>query len=140
MNVLILCTGNSCRSQMAEGIGNHFFNNGIKFYSAGIEKHGLNKYAMKVLEEIEIDTSVLYSKLTDEIENIDFDLVITVCDNAKEACPVYPGKKLIHKNFKDPSRFSIDEMNEEELLKKYRKTRDEIKDFLLNLEELKNFS
>jgi arsenate reductase len=89
-NILILCTGNSCRSQIAHGFLNHFTDNSFSIYSAGIEKHGLNKNAVKSMADIGIDISHHNSNLIDEYKDEKFDFIITVCDNANETCPVLP--------------------------------------------------
>lgn len=105
-NVLILCTGNSCRSIMAEALINHDLGDecDIKAYSAGVSAKGeVNPNALRVLKEAGIDTFGLASKNLDAVQNISFDLVVTVCDNAKESCPIFPGRaKVIHVGFADP--------------------------------------
>ena len=107
LKVLFLCTGNSCRSQMAEGLARHLKSDQIDAYSAGIETHGLNPYAVKVMAEIGIDISGQYSKLLDDVMNIDFDYVITVCGHASDNCPHFPGKaKVIHVGFDDPPKLA----------------------------------
>ena len=105
-NILILCTGNSCRSQIAHGYLDHLTNNSVSVFSAGIEKHGLNKNAVRCMAEIGVNISDYNSNHIDEYINENFDFIITVCDNAKETCPVLPmsNAKEIHKNFKDPSK------------------------------------
>ena len=104
--ILILCTGNSCRSQIAHGYLDHLTNNSVLVFSAGIEKHGLNKNAVRCMAEIGVNISDYNSNHIDEYINEKFDFIITVCDNAKETCPVLPisNAKKIHKNFKDPSK------------------------------------
>ena len=105
--VLILCTGNSCRSQMAHGIFNKMASENSRFWSAGVETHGLNPKAVKYLLERGIDISDHTSNLVTEYQDIEFDYVITVCDNAKERCPYFPSKAVkIHQNFTDPSKVS----------------------------------
>ncbi len=106
--VLILCTGNSCRSQIAHGFLNHLTDNSISVFSAGVEKHGINKNAVKCMAEIGIDISYHNSNLIDEYLNEKFDFIITVCDNANEICPVILNSdvKKIHKNFTDPSKLN----------------------------------
>ncbi|HDQ16089.1 MAG TPA: arsenate reductase ArsC, partial [Bacteroidetes bacterium] len=103
-SVLFLCTHNSCRSQIAEGLLNNIFGTHYKAYSAGIEKTSVNPYALEVMKEIGIDISKQYSKSIEEFHGCNFDFVVTVCDNAKESCPFFPGKNIIHKSFKDPSK------------------------------------
>ncbi|MCM8537943.1 MAG: arsenate reductase ArsC [Lentisphaeraceae bacterium] len=124
--VLFLCTGNSCRSQMAEGIARKLYSEKISIYSAGIEKHGMNPYAMKVMEEMGIDISGQSSKTLDET-GVDFDCVVTVCDHANESCPEFSGKtQVIHFPFPDPPKLAKDKNSEEDKLTCYRSVRDEI--------------
>ena len=127
-NILILCTGNSCRSQIAHGFLNHFTDNSFSIFSAGIEKHGLNKNAVKSMADIGIDISHHTSNLIDEYKDEKFDFIITVCDNANETCPVLPNSngKKIHKNFTDPSKLKG---TEDEIKAAFRKTRAEIKEY-----------
>lgn len=131
--ILFLCTGNSCRSQMAEGFCNHFHSTLFECFSAGTQKHGMNERAIKVMKEIGIDLSLHYSKKTDELPTKNFDFVITVCDNAKEACPYFPGGKIIHIGFSDPPALTRQMKDEEEILKIYRTVRDEISLAIKNL-------
>lgn len=140
LKVLFLCTGNSCRSQMAEGWCQHLKGDVIEPYSAGIEAHGLNPNAVKVMAEAGVDISGHHSKHLDELIGIDFDYVVTVCDNAYESCPVFAGKtKVVHVGFDDPPRLAKQAKTEEEALNVYRRVRDEIKSFVENLPEyLKN--
>lgn len=139
LKILFLCTGNSCRSQMAEGWTRHLKGNEFEVYSAGIEKHGLNPYAVKVMKESGVDISEQYSKLLSELKNIEFDFVITVCDHANENCPVFPAKsKIIHVGFDDPPRLAEEVKTEEEKLNCYRKVRDEIYKFVLQLPDKLN--
>ena len=101
--ILVLCTGNSCRSQMAEGWLRHFANGRAEIYSAGVETHGVNPKAIQVMKEAGIDISHHTSNNMEEYISMDFDYVITVCDNAKERCPYFPGKaQKFHNNFPDP--------------------------------------
>ena len=126
MRILILCTGNSCRSQMAEGIMRNF-NPQMEVFSAGTRpEKQVNKYAIKVMSEIGIDISQHYPKLVDNFISQSFDYVITVCDNAKEDCPVFIGKvgKRVHIGFEDPADAKG---SEEEIISVYRKIRDQIK-------------
>lgn len=130
MNILVLCTGNSCRSQMAQGWLKHIFPNN-KVYSAGVEKHGINPYAVEVMSEVGIDISKNTSNLVEEYKHISFDFVLTVCDHAKESCPVFFGNcRVEHHNFKDPSK-SNGKLNTN--LEDYRFTRDEIRVFCESL-------
>ena len=136
LKILFLCTGNSCRSQMAEGWARYLKGDYIEPYSAGIEAHGLNPIAVKVMAEEGVDISNHKSKTIDEVKNIKFDYVITVCDNAHESCPVFQGKaKVIHAGFDDPPRLARNAKTEEEALGYYRKIRDEIKYFFETLPE-----
>ncbi len=134
IKILFLCTGNSCRSQMAQGWARHLKGDCIEPYSAGIETHGLNSIAVKVMAEAGVDISSYYSKHLDELQGIEFDYVITVCDSAHESCPIFPGKtKVIHVGFDDPPRLAKEAENEEEALNIYRRVRDEIKAFVEKL-------
>ena len=122
--VLILCTGNSCRSQIAEGYLQKFAKGKAQIYSAGIETHGLNPRAIVVMKEVGIDISHYTSNNIDEYKNIDFDYIITVCDNAKEKCPFFPSTaKQLHQNFPDPAKAKG---TEEEILNEFRKARNSI--------------
>jgi len=132
--ILFLCTGNSCRSQMAEGWTNKLYSNMFEAYSAGVKKSSLNPYAVKVMKESFVDIKDHKSKHVNELSNINFDYVITVCDNAKETCPVFNGEcKVLHKSFDDPPALTKDIENEEEKLKVYRRVRDEIYQFIKSL-------
>jgi len=137
--VLFLCTGNSCRSQMAEGLCRHLKYAGIQCFSAGIQKHGLNHLAVKAMDEIGIDISDHFSKTVDEIDEKDFDYVVTICGHAKENCPYFPAKTaIIHRGFDDPPRLAENAATEEEALVHYRRVRDEIRDFVMKLPEALN--
>jgi arsenate reductase len=128
LKVLFLCTGNSCRSQMAEGWARHLKGDTIEPYSAGIEVHGLNPDAVKVMAEAGVDISHHRSKHLDEVRDIPFDYVVTVCDHAHEHCPLFPGKaKVVHIAFDDPPRLAKEARSEEEALSIYRRVRDEIR-------------
>jgi len=135
--ILFLCTGNSCRSQMAEGWGRHLYPDRYEFFSAGIEKHGLNPLAVKVMSEAGVDISGQRSKLLSELAGITFAYVITVCDHAHEQCPLFAGKAIrLHQEFPDPPRLAqaaIAAGNEEEALGHYRAVRDAIREYLLSL-------
>ncbi len=125
--ILVLCTGNSCRSQIAEGYLKHFAKDKAEVYSAGIETHGVNPKAIVVMNEDGINISDHTSNNISEYRNIDFDYVITVCDNAREQCPVFPSTaKQFHHDFPDPAK-AIG--TEEEIMQKFRNVRDEIKKF-----------
>lgn len=135
-SILFLCTGNSCRSQIAEGLCRHFRGDLFDVYSAGIKKHGLNPRAVKVMQEIGIDISSHYSKTLDELGEQNLDYVITVCGHANETCPVFIGTaKKIHHGFDDPPALAADAKTEEEALAHFRRVRDEIKDYVLTLPE-----
>ncbi|WP_415328668.1 arsenate reductase ArsC [Chryseobacterium sp. MMS23-Vi53] len=128
--ILVLCTGNSCRSQIAEGYLRYFAQEKAEIYSAGIETHGVNPKAIATMKEDGIDISNHTSNNIDEYRNIDFDFVITVCDNAKENCPYFPTKaKIFHHNFQDPAKAAG---MEEEINKTFGKVRDEIKNYCEN--------
>ena len=136
IKVLFLCTGNSCRSQMAEGWARHLKSDVLEAYSAGLETHGLNPNAVKVMAEAGVDISGQRSKHLDEFKDVAFDYVITVCDNAHESCPLFPGKtKVVHVGFDDPPRLAQEVKTEEEALAHYRRVRDEIHDFVMQLPE-----
>jgi arsenate reductase len=123
--ILVLCTGNSCRSQIAHGYLNYFAANKAQVYSAGIETHGVNPKAIAIMKEDGIDISHHTSNNVDEYKNIDFDFVITVCDNAKENCPYFPTKaKKIHQNFPDPAKATG---TEEQIMNEFRRVREMIK-------------
>lgn len=130
-NILILCTGNSCRSQIAHGFLEDFTNNtAVKVFSAGVETHGVNPKAIAIMQEIGIDISKNTSNNIDEYFDIDFDFIITVCDNAKERCPFFPSKALkLHYNFPDPAK-AIG--TENEILNEFRLVREMIKNYCEN--------
>ena len=136
IRILFLCTGNSCRSQMAEGWARHLKADAIEPYSAGIETHGLNPNAVRVMEEVGVDISRHRSKHVREFEGVGFDYVITVCGHANENCPVFPGKaSIIHMGFDDPPKLAAEAQTEEEALGHYRRVREEIKVFVQSLPE-----
>ena len=135
--VLFLCTGNSCRSQMAEGWARALVGERIDAVSAGVETHGLNPNAVKVMAEAGVDISGHRSTHVDEFKDAHFDVVITVCDNARESCPVFPGEtKKIHVGFDDPPALAKEAKTEEEALGHYRRVRDEIRAFVETLPAL----
>ena len=134
LKILFLCTGNSCRSQMAEGWGRHLKGDVIDFYSAGIETHGLNPDAVKVMAEAGVDISAQRSQLIDEFKDVPLDYVITVCGHADENCPIFPGRTtVVHHGFDDPPKLARDAATEEEALAHYRRVRDEIRIFVASL-------
>ncbi len=134
LKVLFLCTGNSCRSQMAEGWARHLKGDAIDAYSAGIETHGLNPHAVQVMAEAGVDISDHRSKHLDEVKHIPFDYVMTVCDHAHESCPLFPGRTtVVHVGFDDPPRLAKAAKSEQEALDCYRRVRDEIRTFVETL-------
>lgn len=135
LKVLFLCTGNSCRSQMAEGWAKHLKSDRIEAYSAGIEPHGMNQLAVKVMKEAGVDIFGHRSKHVDELKGVPFDYVVTVCDHANETCPLFPGKtRIIHVGFDDPPRLAKEAKSEEEAIGHYQRVRDEIRHFIENIE------
>jgi arsenate reductase len=136
LNILFLCTGNSCRSQMAEGWCHHFHNQRYNSYSAGIETHGLNPWALKVMEEQGLDISHHQSQTLEDLGDIKFDYVFTVCGHAHEHCPIFQGQaKIIHMGFDDPPKLAAGLTEESEILPIYRRVRDHIKESISNLEK-----
>ena len=136
MKVLILCTGNSCRSQMAEGWTRALKGDRIDAFSAGIETHGLNPRVVRVMAEAGVEISGHRSKTVADLPTRNFDYVVTVCDHAHESCPLFPGKtKVVHAGFDDPPRLAQEAQTEEEALAHYRRVRDEIKAFVETLPE-----
>jgi arsenate reductase (thioredoxin) len=138
LNILFLCTGNSCRSQMAEGWARCLKADVINAYSAGIETHGLNPNAVKVMAEAKVDISGHKSENVKDLLQIPFDYVVTVCGHANENCPIFPGKaKIVHVGFDDPPALArtlaADGASEEAQLDCYRRVRDEIKAFVETL-------
>jgi arsenate reductase (thioredoxin) len=128
--VLVLCTGNSCRSQIADGYLKHFAKENAEIYSAGIETHGVNPKAIATMAADGIDISNHTSNNVEEYTNIDFDYVITVCDNAKESCPYFPTKAVkLHYNFPDPAKA---QGTEEEVKAEFESVRNMIKSYCAN--------
>jgi arsenate reductase len=134
LRVLFLCTGNSCRSQMAEGWAKALKSQEIEAYSAGTEPHGMNRLAVAVMAEAGVDISKNKSKRPEEI-GVAFDVVVTVCDAAHEACPIFPGARVVHVGFDDPPRLAKDAKNDAEALPHYRRVRDEIRAFVQTIPE-----
>lgn len=131
--ILFLCTGNACRSQMAEGWARHLKSDVIEAYSAGVWPAGLSSRAIKVMAEAEVDISSHKSQHIDEFLDIEFDYVVTLCDNAREQCPIFArGAKHVHRSFKDPVMM---EGTDDQIIAAFRKTRDEIKAFVETLPE-----
>ncbi len=136
LKVLFLCTGTSCRSQMAEGWAEKLKADSIEPYSAGIETHGMNPRAVAVMQEAGVDISGHSSKHFSDLKEIQFDYVVTVCDSARESCPIFPGNaKVVHRSFQDPPQLAKNSKTEEAALAHYRKVRDEIKAFIESLPE-----
>ncbi len=136
LKVLFLCTGNSCRSQMAEGWAKFLKSDTITAWSAGVETHGLNQRAVQVMAEAGVDLSKHKSELLDDLMHIPFDAVVTVCGNAHERCPVFPGQtRVVHHGFDDPPGLAQGIDDEEQVLGIYRRVRDEIKAFVDRLPE-----
>ena len=136
LKVLFLCTGNSCRSQMAEGWARHLKSERVEAYSAGIETHGLNPRAVKVMAESGVDISAQRSKDVDELKDVEFDYVVTVCSRARESCPVFAGSaRVVHMGFDDPPALAEQAKSEEEVLACYSRVRDEIRAFVEQLPE-----
>ena len=128
--ILFLCTHNSCRSQMAEGLANHFLGDRFQAFSAGTEATSVHPLAIKVLTELGIDVSGQYSKTMDEFEGEVFDHVVTLCGDANEKCPLFfGGVQRVHKGFDDPSRLAG---GTDDVVPKFRQVRDEIKEWLMN--------
>jgi arsenate reductase len=136
VKVLFLCTGNACRSQMAEGWARHLKADVIEPYSAGIELGALDPRAVRVMAEAGVDIAGQRAKHVDEVKDVQFDYVVTVCDHARELCPRFPGRaRLVHASFDDPPRLARDAKTEEEALAHYRRVRDEIREFVSALPE-----
>ena len=136
LRVLFLCTGNSCRSQMAEGWARRLKGDVIEPHSAGVEARGLDPRAVRVMAEAGVDISGQRSKLAGELLGMDLDWVVTVCDDARERCPVLPGRaKTAHVGFDDPPRLAAGAASEQDALAHYRRVRDEIRAFVQTLPE-----
>jgi len=137
IKVLFLCTGNSCRSQMAEGWARLLRGDLVEAYSAGIECHGMNPNAVMVMAEAGVDISNQHSKLVEELSGVDFDYIVTVCGHAHEHCPVFGGHaKVVHVGFDDPPALAKNAATSEEALRHYRRVRDEIHDFVSRLPDV----
>lgn len=134
INILFLCTGNACRSQMAEGWARHLKTDDLAVWSAGVAPHGLDPRAVKVMAETGVDIAGHTSKHLDTLSDVSFDYVVTVCDNAAESCPVFPGKvSKLHRSFQDPPALAKGADSEEQALDHYRRVRDEIRSFIETL-------
>ena len=136
LKVLFLCTGNSCRSQMAEGWARALKADVIEAYSAGVSPHGMNPRAIRVMGEAGVDIAGQSSKHVDALKSVPFDFVVTVCGHADEACPAFAGKtRRVHVGFDDPPKLAVGALSEDEALGHYRRVRDEIREFVLRLPE-----
>ena len=134
VKTLFLCTGNSCRSQLAEGWARALKADSIEGYSAGVAPHGIDPRAIQVMAEAGVDIAGQRSKHVRELMDVPFDYVVTVCDSAAESCPVFPGAvKRVHRSFGDPPRLARASRSDEEALEHYRRVRDEIRDFVASL-------
>lgn len=141
LHILFLCTGNSCRSQMAEGWARALKSDVLQAYSAGIETHGLNPYAVRAMSEAGVDISAHQSTNVADFSDTEFDYVITVCGHADEHCPVFSGDAVvIHKGFDDPPKLAADAKTDEERMVHYRRVRDEIRAFVETLPESLQFN
>ena len=136
IRVLFLCTGNSCRSQMAEGWARALKADAIEPASAGTKAQGLNPLAVRVMAEAGVDIAGQHSKTVDAMEGAVFDVVVTVCDHARETCPTFPGRaRVVHRGFDDPPALAQEAATEEEALDHYRRVREEIRAFVETLPE-----
>ena len=136
LKILFLCTGNSCRSQMAEGWARALKADLIEPYSAGIETHGLNPYAVRAMQEAGVDISEQQSTNVADFADIEFDYVVTVCGHADEHCPVFSGNAVVtHQGFDDPPKLAADAVTEEQKMAPYRRVRDEIRAYVETLPE-----
>lgn len=131
--VLFLCTGNSCRSQMAEGWARHLLPDRLAAYSAGTKPQGLNSLAVRAMQEAGVNISRYTSKSLDELRDIRFDYIVTVCDSARESCPVVPARVAIHQSFDDPPYLARLETSDDAAMPHYRRVRDEIRTFIESL-------
>ena len=136
LKVLFLCTGNACRSQMAEGWARHLQQDCIDAYSAGIMARGLDPRAVTVMAEAGVDISPQRSKTMQDVADISFDYVVTLCGHARETCPVIPGSNMVHAGFDDPPQLAAECLTEEEKLDCYRRIRDQVKDFVQGLPDM----
>lgn len=132
LRILFLCTGNSCRSQMAEGWAKSLKSDVVEAHSAGTDPHGLNPLAVKAMAEAGVDISGHTSKRPEQI-GLPFDVVVTVCDSAHESCPVFPGSRIVHVGFEDPPRLAKSARSEAEAFAHYTRVRDQIRDFITTI-------
>jgi arsenate reductase len=134
IKILFLCTGNACRSQMAEGWTRRLKADSIEAYSGGVNPHGVDPRAVKAMAEAGVDISGQTSKHVDVLDDIEFDYVVTLCDNAQQSCPVFPARtKVLHVGFPDPPKLAADAQTEKEAMTHYRRVRDEIRSFVEKL-------
>jgi arsenate reductase (thioredoxin) len=134
LKILFLCTGNSCRSQMAEGWAMKLKGDVVEAYSAGVEPKGLDPRAVRVMAEAGVDISSHRAKHVRELSGLDFDYVITVCGHAHETCPVFPGRtRVVHRGFDDPPKLAEGAGSEDEALAHYRRVRDEMRSYVETL-------
>jgi len=137
LRVLFLCTGNSCRSQMAEGWARALLGDLVEPHSAGVAPSGVDPRAVKVMAEAGVDISRQRSKHLDEVSSLDFDFVVTLCDDTRQSCPFFPARMgVIHRSFDDPPLLASQAKDEEEILDHYRRVRDEIRNFVETLKDL----
>ncbi|MFW5486984.1 MAG: arsenate reductase ArsC [Desulfovibrio sp.] len=136
IKILFLCTGNSCRSQMAEGFAKALKSDVLEAYSAGVERHGMNPLAIRAMAEAGVDISQQHSKTVDELPTREFDFIVTLCGHANEHCPYFPGQAVrIHAGFDDPPQLAKDAATEEEALEHYKTVRDAIREYVLHMPE-----
>ncbi len=134
LKLLFLCTGNACRSQMAEGWARHLKGEWFEVYSAGVEPHGVDPRAIRAMAEAGVDISGQQSKHLDTLEHLEFDYVVTLCGHAQKSCPFFPARtRVVHVGFDDPPKLARDARSEEEAMSHYRRVRDEIRDFVKKL-------
>lgn len=134
IKILFLCTGNSCRSQMAEGWARELKSDVIEAKSAGVVRHGMNPLAVRAMSEAGVDISGQTSKTVEDLDSLDFDYVITLCGHARETCPNFPGRAgIVHVGFDDPPALARDAKTEEEAMAPFRRVRDEIREFIEGL-------
>ena len=136
LNILFLCTGNSCRSQMAEGFARALKGGVLEPYSAGVDPKGMNPLAVRAMQEAGVDISRGTSKHVDALREVDFDIVVTVCGHADETCPAFPGKtRVVHIGFDDPPQLAKDAKTDDEAMVHYRRVRDEVRAWVATLPE-----
>lgn len=134
LKVLYLCTGNSCRSQMAEAWTRHLRGDAVETWSAGTRPKSLDRRAVEVMREVGVDISEQRSKAVEELLDLEIDYVVTVCDGAHESCPVFPGRaRIVHRGFEDPPKLAEAAASEEEALSHYRRIRDQIRELVEGL-------